>query len=211
MSPEYERLERGGGEGKGKRSLGRPRSPRVEGAILDATLELLAEEGLAGVSIEAVAARAGVSKAAIYRRWASREEVVAAAFRSVTSTFEPPDTGNVRNDLIALLVGFQHSTLRAVPGHLIPRLITSTVSNRELLHVFWANVYAPRRDALLTVLRHGVERGELRPELDLALCSTMIIGPLLHAALLDVETLSSDLPVRLIDTLLAGVAAQPRD
>jgi AcrR family transcriptional regulator len=197
MSP---RSERPAGKG-----VGRPRSPHVEAAILDATLEILADGGYGGLTIEAVAARAGVSKAAIYRRWPSREEMVAAAFRSATTTFEPPGSGNVRGDLVALLTSFQRSPLRALPGHLIPQLIASTVSSPELMQVFLANVYAPRRGALIAVLERGVDRGELRPGLDLNLCVSMVVGPALHTALLDVDALSSDLPVRIVDTLLSGI------
>lgn len=193
-----------------RRAAGRPRSPRIDAAILDAALELLAESGLEGLSVEAVAARAGVSKAAIYRRWPSRDEMVAAAFRSVTTSLEVPETGNVRDDLVELLAGFQSATLRSLPGHLVPRLVAATVSNPELLRVFLANVYAPRRAALLAVLKRGVERGQLRRDVDLNLCLAMIVGPLLHAALLDAGALSSDLLVQLVDSLLAGIAAPER-
>src|SRR5260370_18750172 len=88
---------------KGRRKPGRPRSAQAQKAIIDATLELLAEEGFQGLSIEAVAARAGVGKTTIYRRWSSKEELVMEAIRQVQIDVPVMDTGNFRNDLAALL------------------------------------------------------------------------------------------------------------
>src|SRR5260370_35342567 len=91
------------GPEQGIRKPGRPRSAQAHKAILDATLELLAEEGFQGLSIEEVAARAGAGKTTIYRRWSSKEELVMEAIRQVQIEVPVMDTGNFRNDLAALL------------------------------------------------------------------------------------------------------------
>src|ERR1700742_4798728 len=86
--------------GPATRRPGRPRSEQAEQAIIEATLDLFAEEGFDGVCVEAVAARAGVGKATIYRRWPNKEELLLAALSSMKSPFPEP-TGNVRDDLAA--------------------------------------------------------------------------------------------------------------
>src|SRR5260370_10613411 len=88
---------------QGIRKPGRPRSAQAHKAIIDATLELLAEEGFQGLSIEEVAARAGVGKTTIYRRWPSKDELVMEAIRQVQIDVPAIDIGNFRNDLAALI------------------------------------------------------------------------------------------------------------
>lgn len=89
----------------GERQGGRPRSPAAHRAILDATLALLAELGFERMSIEAIAAHAGVGKTTIYRRWKTKEDLVADALSSVKAVPVAPDTGDLRTD-IALLSGY---------------------------------------------------------------------------------------------------------
>src|SRR5581483_9265964 len=97
-------------EQQGEKKLGRPRSAEVDRAILDAALELLVEHGYGGVSMEAIATRAGVGKAAIYRRWSNKAELVVDALREAgCATMPMPDTGDVRADLIAMLSALQDS------------------------------------------------------------------------------------------------------
>jgi AcrR family transcriptional regulator len=192
------------------RARGRPRSPRADGAILDATLELLAEQGLEGLSVEAVAARAGVGKATIYRRWPSRDEMIAAAFASVNADIAAPDSGDMRSDLVALLGEFQRATLRSVPAAMMPRLIAAVLTRPELLQPFLANALAPRRAALLEALARARARGELRADADLELAFGMIVGSVFQTALLgQAESLSDPtLPARLVDALLDGIGAR---
>src|SRR5690242_16002774 len=85
------------------RRPGRPRSEQAEQAIIEATLDLFAEQGFEGVCVEAVAARAGVGKATIYRRWPNKEELLLAAFGSLKSPFPEPAGESVRDDLLAMV------------------------------------------------------------------------------------------------------------
>ncbi len=188
---------------------GRPRSAAAEAAILDATLELLAERGLEGLSIEAVAARAGVGKATIYRRWPSRDEMIAAAFRSADRRVDILEVGNVRDDLVGLLGEFQRATLRSIPVAMMPRLLASTLATPELRTLFLANVFEPRRAALLRVLQAAQDRGELRADADPGLAFMMLAGPLLLTGMVGrAEALKDrELPARLVDAVLGGIAA----
>ena len=114
MSEAHVQIEKGSEAIDGKRGQGRPRDARVDARVLDATLELLADRGLGALTMEAVAQRAGVSKATIYRRWPSRDHLVAAAFASISEPIAIPDTGNVRDDLMAMVTGLQERALRSL-------------------------------------------------------------------------------------------------
>jgi AcrR family transcriptional regulator len=190
------------------RRPGRPRSAAAEAAILDATLELLAERGLEGLSIEAVAARAGVGKATIYRRWPSRDAVIAAAFRSVDREVRFTEAGEVRQDMTALMSEFQRATLRSIPVSRMPRLLAAALTTPELRELFLVNVFEPRRAALLGVLERAQSRGEVRADMDLRLAFAMTVGPILLTGLLgSAEVLDDpDLPARLVDAVLLGLA-----
>jgi AcrR family transcriptional regulator len=187
---------------------GRPRSPEAEGAILDATLWLLAQDGLEGLSMDAVAARAGVGKATIYRRWPSREDLVKSALGTLTSEIVLPNTGHVRDDLISLLQQFQRAVTRTLPDEFRPRLIAITLSSPRLFDVFLANVLQPRRQAFVDVLERGKARGELRPDLDADFAFLLIHGPILQMALIGGgRGLSNpETPASLVDALLEGLA-----
>ena len=93
---------------KEDRKPGRPRDDTVDEAIIDATLELLAEVGMAGLSIEGIVARAGVSKAALYRRWDSKETLVIDAVVAKVERTSFEESGEIRKDLLAILEIFGH-------------------------------------------------------------------------------------------------------
>jgi AcrR family transcriptional regulator len=192
---------------KSTRGPGRPRSARAESAILEAALVLLVTDGLEGMTIEGIAARAGVGKTTIYRRWSSREEVVAAALRTMTADIQIPDTGRVRDDLIAMMREFQRSSMNSAVGAMIGRLAGATIRNPELKEIFWANVFIPRRQALTHIVQRGLERGELRAGLDVELALDMLVGTVLFEALFgEPETVADpEFPSRLTDVLIEGI------
>src|SRR5215210_6663760 len=106
------------------RRPGRPRSAEADRAIVGAALDLAAEGGLTRMTIEGVAARAGVGKATIYRRWSSKEELFADALRSVAADMElPPDTGSFRGDWLAI-VGQEFDRISASGASILPRLMS---------------------------------------------------------------------------------------
>ena len=194
------------------RRPGRPRSVRAERAILDAALVELVEAGYDGMSIEGVAARAKVGKTTIYRRWSSREELVAAALRTLNADIAVPDTGNLRDDAIHLMHEFQRVTFTTIIGPMLTRLIGTVVTSPHLLAIFRESVFAGRQAAFMTVLHRAKERGELPADLDPAFVLPMIVGPIFfHAILGEFETITDPaLPEQIIDTLLDGVRASPR-
>jgi AcrR family transcriptional regulator len=191
------------------RRPGRPRSPEAHAAILRAALELAVEGGLRGLSMEAIAARAGVGKATIYRRWKSKEALFAEAIGSIALAPEVPDTGTVRGDFQA---ASDEAVGRMAPEafRVLPRLMADAADDPELLDVLRQALVRPRRAAIATILRRGIERGELRADIDVDLVSDMLIGPMIARVLMsggDPGALDG-LPMRVWETLEAGIAAR---
>jgi AcrR family transcriptional regulator len=159
------------------RPPGRPRSAASHQAILQATLELLAEKGLRAMSMDAVAQRAGVSKATIYRRWKSKEELIRELLDSLLAIIQPIDTGNAREDLLA--VG-RWIVARAGPETmLIPALAGEAATNPEFGEVFRAKLVDPRRAQIRGFLERAVAAGELRDDADLDFFADLMVGTVL--------------------------------
>jgi AcrR family transcriptional regulator len=190
------------------RRIGRPRSLEAEAAILHAALILLVQDGLEGMTIEGIAAQAGVGKTTIYRRWSTREEVVAAALRTISAEIEIPDTGSTRDDLVAMMRELQRTMMNATVGAMIGRLAGITIKNPELKAIFWTNVLEPRRLALKHIVQRGRERGELRDELDVETALDMVVGTVLLKALSGNpdDVTDPDFPDRITDLFLTGAS-----
>jgi len=188
------------------RRSGRPRSVEADRAIISATLGALVELGYEAISFEAVAARAGVSKTTIYRRWRSKESLVKDALSSLHEKVELPDTGSARDDLVLLIKGFRQRIRSSALGPMTSRLISAAVSTPKLMEIFQATVFAQRRAAARTVLGRGQSRGELPLNLDIDLALDAIIGTIFFRSLfygwsaLDDE----DLPAKAVDLVLSS-------
>jgi AcrR family transcriptional regulator len=159
------------------RAPGRPRDARADAAILDAALQLLAEVGPTGLSVEEVATRAGVSKATIYRRWPTKDDLVVASLGAlVVGLPEDVPDGSVRDRILFLVDAWWRSYAQTPNGLVFHRVMAHAKSNPRLFESFYDTVIEPRRDLFRGVLRRGIERGEIRPDADLELLITTIIG-----------------------------------
>jgi AcrR family transcriptional regulator len=194
------------------RQMGRPKDARADRAILETTLELIAERGAHAFRTEDVAARAGVGKGAIYRRYRSKEELVTAAVAAlVREEIAVPDTGSTRGDLLALMREAVELYRSSLPGRLMPKLIGAMADNPELARAVRDGFLAVRRSALSEVLRRGVERGDLRPDLDLELALDVLGGPLFYRLLITGGPLDEQLAEGVADLILRGFAPdEPR-
>jgi AcrR family transcriptional regulator len=164
-------------ERQAARAPGRPRSVASHEAILRATLELLAEKGFRATSMDAVAARAGVSKATIYRRWKSKEELVEELLEALVALVQPIDTGNPREDLLATGRAVMAS---AAPGmKLLMALAGEAVVNPEFGEVFREKLVAPRKAQIRRFLERAVETGELREDADLDFFADLALGTII--------------------------------
>lgn len=193
------------------RPPGRPRSERAEKAIIEATLDLLAEEGgVAGVSIEAVAARAGVGKTTIYRRWQGKEALVIDALATLKGPL-PQITGqSVRADLLALTRALSHEKRGNRRLDCYWNMLGGSERHPELARRFEQDVIEPRREVFREVLRRGIAAGELRPDLDADVVLSMIVGSVTaRARSLILGPLPEGFAEQLVDTLLHGLRAEP--
>ncbi len=159
------------------RGPGRPRDERADRAILDAALELLAEVGPTGLSVEEVAARAGVSKATIYRRFHTKDDLVVGCLSGLVVAL--PDSmpeEDVQGRLVFLVERWWQSYAMSPNGQVFHRVLAHAKSNPRLFEAFYDEVIEPRRELFRTVLREGVAAGEIRSDADIELIITMIIG-----------------------------------
>ena len=189
------------------RPIGRPRDERADQAILQATLELIAERGVHGFRTEDVAARAGVGKGAIYRRHRSKDDLVTAAVAAlVDQEIVVPDTGSTRADLLALMREAVELYRGSVPGRLMPNLVSAMAERPELAQVFREGFITRRRLALTEVLHRGVERGDLRLDIDLELALDLLGGPLFYRLLITGGPLDEQLAEGVTELILRGFA-----
>jgi AcrR family transcriptional regulator len=167
------------------RKPGRPRSAEADRAIFTKTLELLADEGLRGLSVEGVAERAGVAKTTIYRRFPAKRDLVRAALASVAAfgQIDPPDTGSVRDDLYELARARVAALKRTGTQLLMPRLMAEAGSDPELHALILAVFADPARDVVTGALRRGVEREELRADVDVELLTDLLAGVIVYRLL----------------------------
>jgi len=192
---------------EGDRRPGRPRNPELDAIILQATIELLCEAGFTGTTVEAVAERAGVGKATIYRRWATREDLLLAAGGEMGPCPGDPDCGNLRDDLIVLLGGLVSMMTETPVGALLPATIDEAARNpamRTRLDAFVAERRAPVR----TALRRAADRGELRAGVDHELLVDLMAGPVFTRLLLTGAALDDGVAECIVDLVLEG-ALQP--
>jgi AcrR family transcriptional regulator len=150
----------------GPRPPGRPRDPAVHVAILDAAEALLAEAGYARMSVEAVAARAGTSKATIYRWWPSKEALVVEALERRRVAIDVPRTDDPRADLVALLRAMV-ATLPPRSHSPIARLVGATADSDELAALLRTRIVGPRRARVGELVTAAVDAGALDPAVDL--------------------------------------------
>lgn len=163
---------------------GRPRSSVAHAATLDAAIALVRELGYDAVTIEGIADRAGVGKATVYRWWRSKELLVVEALERIIVRMPVPDTGTTRNDLLAMTE--QTGALYDDPAtaSLLSGLVAAMVRSPAIARAVRVGLVLPRRAALESVLKRGMERGEVRRKIDLDLAVDMLSGPLFYRALL---------------------------
>ncbi len=189
------------------RPPGRPRSERADRAIIAATLDLLAEEGgVAGVSIEAVAARAAVGKTTIYRRWPNKEALIVDALADLKAPFPAPAGESVRDDLVTIARSFITDKSDKKRLDCYWSIIGGGEKHPELVSRFARDVIEPRREVLRAVLRRGVANGELRADLDVELTLWIILGAVAQRSrAFGADPIPDDFAERSVDALLAGI------
>lgn len=185
---------------------GRPRNESSSAAILTATLDLVAELGIAGLTMDAVAVRAGVGKATIYRRWSSKEALLLDAWMSCVNKPPVPDTGSLRSDVDELFLRVDHPLSDSALQRVFPQMIAAAKVNPEVTEAYHAFL-AERRRPIRTVLERAISRGELDRDTDIELVADLLIAPLLYRWLVTDGVVDDHIISRVIDTVLAGLQA----
>ena len=187
---------------------GRPRSPEADRAILVATVELLAERGLGAMSIEEIAARAGVGKATIYRRWPSKGLLALDAFVASFAAQQPlPDTGTLRGDLTAALRAWVRAVTVTPMGSVLAGLIGEAQHDPSLRAAWRDRVLEPLRRRHRIMLDRAVDRGEISASVDQEVVLDLFFGAAEHRLLLGHLPLDDTFVVDVVDVILDGILA----
>ena len=188
----------------GRPGPGRPRRLATGRAILRATREILARSGVHGLTIEGVAARSGVAKTTIYRRWRSKEDLALAALLEVIQLERPArHLGRTETALTSYLRPVISNLNSRLYGRVIRGLISDLGVDPELARGFREHVLARRVTAVRGLLVRGIERGELRPDLDLEIAIDLLFGPIYYRLLMSGEPLSRGFIDRLVRAVMA--------
>jgi AcrR family transcriptional regulator len=187
---------------------GRRRSARAHEAIIQATQELLVERGYRELTIEGVAARAGVGKQTIYRWWPSRSALVLEAYLAGAEPIElPADAGSTRENVRALVVWLANVLELPIGRRVVAGLVADLQHDPDLADGFRRDVVPARRQAMLAALERGRDRGEIRADADLAVAVDALHGAVFYRLLLSGEPLDEEFAERLADQVLEGLAS----
>jgi AcrR family transcriptional regulator len=188
---------------------GRQRSVAAESAILKATMQLLGRHSLCKITADAIAARAGVSKATLYKWWPNKNLVALDAFGAcLEAELAISNTGSAIRDFTQQLkdaIAFYKSP----KGRMLCQFLAEGQSDASFLKTFRDRVLKPRRDSLLAIWRRGVERGEIRGEVDGELVLDLIFGPMVYRLLVGHGPLDENQAAAIIDAVFRGVGVSP--
>lgn len=186
---------------------GRPRSEPARQAIVAAATDLLLARGLSAVSMDAIAERAGVSKATIYRWWPTKETLALdALYEQLTEpTPHPPDTGRLEEDLRILLAGWMERARGAPYARVIGALVTAAATDAAFGELYRARYIEPRRAQARAVLQRAVARGDLPAGVDVEAATDLLYGPVYHRLLHGHAPLTPEFAGYVVRTVLAGL------
>jgi|SoimicmetaTmtHMA_FD_contig_71_668833_length_1455_multi_2_in_0_out_0_2 AcrR family transcriptional regulator len=191
-----------------------PRVERSRQAILDATLQLLAQDGDVGsLTVEAVAARSGVAKTTIYRRWRDKWELAldAVMIDMLPRLDEPVDVGDTRKELLTFINSVVKMLATPPYGQAMQALVSQIATDPDLARVYREQVVEPRQAELTPVIKRGIVRGDLRPDTDVRLIHELLVGPIFYRLLFSGAPLDRNLGRRIVDAILAGFAPRTDD
>jgi AcrR family transcriptional regulator len=189
---------------------GRRRNEKARSAILRAARELLYRRGFQRLTIEGIAERAGVGKATIYRWWPSKAAVVMDAVLEAASPRIPfPDTGSTREDLRRQLASVIELYTKTKTGRGITVLIAESQHDPSLAESLRERFIASRRAEAATVFERGIERGEVRPDLDIGVAIDALYGAVYYRLLVSHAPLDPAYADTLIDQLFPALVQRP--
>jgi AcrR family transcriptional regulator len=186
---------------------GRPRSSEAELAILQATRELLVEAGVQGLTIEKVAARAGVAKTTIYRRWRDKDELaLAVVLDMVEQVVQLPVLGDTRAELLAFVNAAVEVLGSTLMGRVMQGLVSDLATDPDLALAFRERVVSVRDAEVERLVERGIARGDLRPDTDPETAHELLIGPVYYRLLLTGQPLNPAFALRNVDVVMRAFA-----
>jgi AcrR family transcriptional regulator len=181
------------------------RRARSEKAILDAARTLIAERGVEGLTMEGVAARSGVAKTTIYRRWRDKDELALAILVDTTARISaPPDLGDTRKELLT----FVRTAMRIIkPRGVYQGLVSEIATKPHLSRIYREKIVDVRLAEVKTVIDRGIARGDLRPDTDVRLAHELLVGPLFYRLLFSGAPLNVSHANQIVDAVMRAFAA----
>ena len=187
--------------------------PRIEGEreqeVLQATLDVLAEHGYDRLTMDAVATTAKASKATLYRRWSTKQALVVDAVCSQKSSGPVPDTGSLREDLLALYCGLGGGFRDTRGLAVLAAVVTAMSRDEEFAEIYRRDFIAPKIAASRVIFDRARDRGEIRDDVDIALLAPALPGIVLHRVFLLGEEPTPDLIARIVDQIIIPAATCP--
>ena len=187
---------------------GRPRDARCDEAILRATLEMLGEGGAGNLSIDGVAARAGVGKATIYRRWSSKEALLLEALSTDTNAIASPDSGTLRGDLELYFDDLVERLRQNQNSDVLPHLIEAACYDAEVRNSL-DEYLSSRQQPLRQLLQRAQERGEIAARIDLSVVVDVLVGPVIYRRLMTRDRIDGVFVRKLLDIVLTPAGLRP--
>ncbi|MFF3492605.1 TetR/AcrR family transcriptional regulator [Streptomyces sp. NPDC002795] len=191
-----------------RRGPGRPRQEHVTRAVLEAVVELVAEQGMGALTMDAVATRAGVSKPAMYRRWPTKQDLIIAAAESHVGTLTVPDMGDFRAELRAVLMERVRAYRQPGVGRLLAGVISAAAeagAGREAFRAYVTRVTSETRH----VLERGIARGDVRPDVPIADVTTLIASSLVFRLVAEQRAPEKGLVDSVVDLIGRAVDVRP--
>ncbi|HEY1316777.1 MAG TPA: TetR/AcrR family transcriptional regulator [Gaiella sp.] len=189
---------------------GRPRRASASTDILDAALELLAERGFQAATIEAIAARAGVGRNTIYRRWSSKDELIADALEKLVVHIDLHDGDDVHALLLEWIRDFVRVFGDPLYGRILPAVLGELQANPAFARMYAERVVRPRYEALVGVLRRAVEAGALRRDADVEQIADLLAAPpFVRVLRVGLPPIGERYAEDLLETIWRGIAPEP--
>jgi AcrR family transcriptional regulator len=183
------------------------RSSRTNRAILHATREILAEGGVRALTVEKVAARTGVAKTTIYRRWRGKDELaLAVLIDMVEQVVATPDLDDTRDELVAFVNSAVEILGSTLMGRVMQGLVSDLATDPQLAQAFQTRVVTMRVAEVRRLIERGIARGELRRDTDVELVHELLFGPVYYRLLLSGAPLEHGLAARIVDAVLPAIA-----
>lgn len=188
-----------------------PRTARARSDLLAAAIEILTNEGYGALTVDRIAAEARSSKQTIYRLWSSKEALVADALTSYVDEYPDPDTGNLHDDLVALITRQIHVLTSTRHGRALAAVYASASESRELSERVREPAHQARRAAMAKIITRGVERGELCRNADVNLLIDLLFSPALVRIMLGGQAVTAEYGRRVVETVMQAFDPHPLD